>query len=67
MLLKLANESKINLSDNLKEDFREISRFNITARYDDYKFAFYKKATKEFTEKYFNKAKEIYVWLGKYI
>ena len=37
-----------------------INTFNIKARYADYKFAFYKKATREFTAKYLKIAKELY-------
>lgn len=64
-LLRLARESGFDIDQELKVDFREISRFNIVARYDDYKFAFYKRATREFTKKYFRKAKEIHQWLKR--
>lgn len=64
-LLKLSRESNLELEENIKEDLREITRFNIRARYDDYKFSMYKKATYEFTQKYFMRAKEIYQWLKK--
>ncbi|MBI4991385.1 HEPN domain-containing protein [Candidatus Gottesmanbacteria bacterium] len=66
-LLKLAGESDIELEENSKKDLREISRFNITARYDDYKFSMYKKASHEFTQKYFSKTKEIYLCFRKLI
>lgn len=64
-LLKLASESDIELEENTKKDLREISRFNITARYDDYKFSMYKKATREYTNRYFNLAKEMYLCFRK--
>ena len=61
-LNKLAQGSGQKITEKMQKDLREIGRFNITARYDDYKFAFYKKATKEFTTTYLHKAKEIYTW-----
>lgn len=64
-LLRLAQESGVKIDKSMRDDLREISRFNIRARYDDYKFAFYKKATREFTAKYFQKAEEIYKWIEK--
>jgi len=55
--LKLTKEQIINL--------KTISEFNISDRYDDIKFAFYKKCTKKYTEKYFNISKELYLCLKK--
>ncbi len=43
-----------------------INTFNIAARYDDFKFSFYKKATKKFTQKYFRLTREVIIWLKKY-
>lgn len=56
-LLKLASESDLKLKEIMKEDMREISRFNITARYDDYKFSMYKK--QELADKYSTLSREI--------
>ncbi len=64
-LLSLADVSKIELSDNQKNLLREINTFNIAARYDDYKMEFYKKANKNYTEKYFDLADKLYLWLEK--
>lgn len=61
-LVKLAESFALNTND-FTDDLREISRFNIAARYDDYKFSMYKTATNEFTKKYYAKTKEIYQWL----
>lgn len=61
-LIKLSRDSGMEITEENKKDLREISRFNITARYDDYKFSMYKKADKTFAKKYFEKAKEIYLW-----
>jgi hypothetical protein len=62
-LTKLAEQIKIKLSEEQIIDFKEISSYNIEARYDDIKFSFYKKASKEYTEKWFNKIKKYYLWL----
>jgi len=46
---------------------RQISLFNLDARYEDYKEEFYKKATKKYTLKWINIAERIYQWLKKQI
>ena len=66
-LLKLARAAKLSLSLSLKKDFQKINSFNIKARYNDIKLEFYKKATKKYTEKYFQRCQEIYQWLKKQI
>ena len=42
-----------------------INSFNISARYDDYKLNFHKKATKNYTEKYFKECNQLRLWLLK--
>jgi AbiV family abortive infection protein len=64
-LVRLAEKTGIKLSAKQKIELAEISVFNIEARYDDYKFSFYKKANKKFTLKYINKTKKILKWLNK--
>lgn len=44
---------------------RVITTFNISGRYQDEKFNFYKKCTKNYTEKYLQITKELNVWLKK--
>lgn len=44
---------------------RVITTFNIAGRYEDEKYAFYKKCTKKFTLKYFENTKKLYLWLKK--
>lgn len=51
-LLRLAELSKIGINDSLRKELGEINTFNLNARYDHYKKEFYKKATKEYTEKW---------------
>jgi len=43
-----------------KLQLTEISTFNIAARYDDYKFKFYKKATHEYAKKWLAVSKKLY-------
>jgi HEPN domain-containing protein len=62
-LLRIAELAQITLSSEQKEHMREINRFNIEARYDDIKQQFYRKATKEYAEKWFAATQELFLWL----
>jgi len=62
-LLKLAKQAKLELPENYEEHLREITGFNLEARYDDYKFSFYKKATRDFAVTWVAVCEEIYQWL----
>ncbi len=62
-LLRLAEKTSLSFSDEQKQLLGEINRFNIEVRYSDYKEDFYKLCTREFTEEYFTKIKELYKWL----
>lgn len=62
-LIRLAENTTLSLSNEQKRFLTEINRFNIEARYPDYKHGFYKLCTKEFTKEYFTKIKEMYKWL----
>lgn len=64
-LVSLAQLTGISFSNEQLEDLKEINTFNIKARYDDYRFEFYKKATKDYTEDYFIKTRELYLWLKR--
>ena len=64
-LSKLAKLTAIDFSNQQLDILDELTAFNIEARYDDYKFQFYKKATKKYTQDYLKKAKVIYLWLKK--
>lgn len=48
-LLRLAIDSKIEITEDLKYKLTTISAFNLNARYDDYKRSFQAKCTPEFT------------------
>lgn len=62
-LKRLAKDSGVELNEEQTNLLKEINEFNIRARYNDVKFRFYKKATPRFTQKYFQKSKELYLWL----
>lgn len=62
-LTRLAENTTLPLSDEQRQLLGEINRFYIEARYPDYKRGFYKLCTKEFTEGYSIKIKELYKWL----
>jgi len=63
----LIKESGIDLPQDYTENIKNINAFNIRARYDDIKLAFYKLATKKYTQIWFSKIKEICLWLEKKI
>lgn len=62
-LVKLAKRAKIELSEEQRQQFLEITTFNLEARYDNYKHAFYEKATQEYAVKWIAICKEIQQWL----
>ena len=62
-LVKLAELSFIELTDEKRIFLDEVNDFNLETSYPDYKDKFYNKCTKDFTEKYFIKIKELYHWL----
>ncbi|PIP51599.1 DNA-binding protein [Candidatus Berkelbacteria bacterium CG_4_8_14_3_um_filter_33_6] len=62
-LVRLSEIADIELSDDQRAELTEISRFNIEARYDDYKDEFYRKATKEYTKKWSEIAQRIEKWI----
>ena len=65
-LERLALLSDVKLPGKYAKHLAVINTFNIAARYDDFKFSFYKKATKKFAQKYFSLTREIMLWLRKY-
>jgi len=51
-LISLTKLAEYPINKQTLEELREITSFNIEARYDDYKLSFYKKATREYTSKW---------------
>jgi HEPN domain-containing protein len=62
-LLRLALKAKLELNEAQKDILDMVSTFNIRARYDDFKFEFYKICTKEFTKEWIDKIKEFRTWI----
>ena len=62
-LLFLAEKSKLQLSETQKDNMVTITAFNVRTRYDDYKLAFYKTCTKEYTEEWINKIAGLRKWI----
>ncbi|PIP63538.1 DNA-binding protein [Candidatus Roizmanbacteria bacterium CG_4_9_14_3_um_filter_33_18] len=59
-LKRLAKETDIIFDSEQTANLNEITSFNLEARYDDYKLSFYKKANKEYTDKWTQICKSIY-------
>jgi HEPN domain-containing protein len=66
-LLRLAMDSNIKVTDDLKYKLTTISAFNINARYDDYKKSFQKRCSPEFTFEWVDNIKELRLWIIKQI
>lgn len=58
-LSRLAKLSAIEINVETEEELKEISSFSVSARYDDYKQSFYKKATREYATKWLNIGKKL--------
>lgn len=62
-LLRIAEKSKLELSEEQKDLLVTVTTFNIQARYDDVKREFYHKCSKEFTKVWINKIKGFRKWI----
>ncbi len=62
-LLRLAEKSGLTLTEEQKDVLVTATTFNLRARYDDYKYAFYKSSTKEYAEKWISKITEFRKWI----
>jgi len=59
-LTRIADMAKIGLKEETLEFLDAVNTFNMSTRYPDEKFKFYKLCSLEFTENHFNQIKEIY-------
>lgn len=66
-LVELSKRAEIEMSQSQLADLKEISSFNLSARYDDYKKNFYKKANKEYADVWIQKATGIKTLLTSYL
>ncbi|HOX75384.1 MAG TPA: HEPN domain-containing protein [Bacteroidales bacterium] len=62
-LTKLANLSGLQFTEEYLDWLDTITTFNINARYDSYKEAFYKKCTFDFTIEWIEKIKILRLWI----
>lgn len=62
-LLYLAEKTEIELTERQEDLLDIITKFNMNARYDDYKKEFYKKCTNEYTEEQIKNIEEVREWL----
>lgn len=67
-LIKLAKLAGIELDKEETAALKEITTYNIEARYDDYKRSFYRKVTgQSYANEWFATCGRIYLWLKKQI
>jgi len=66
-LVKLAEKTRIALSEERKVFFDEVSDFNLEVRYPGYKREFQRTCKRKFCEEKFTKIKEHYKWLKSQI
>lgn len=64
-LRRIAVQIEIEIDELTKLNLDTITRFNINARYDDYKQSFYKICTEEFTKEWIEKIKGTRIWIKK--
>jgi hypothetical protein len=64
-LLRLAELTGIELTEERKLFFATLTIFNINARYEDYKMEFYKLCSKKFTNEWIEKIKTNRLWIKK--
>ena len=62
-LRRLAEKSNLSLTEMQQIQLDSITRFNIRARYDDYKQSFYRLCTIEFTNEWMSKINECRLWI----
>ena len=64
-LLKLALKSNLEIDEKKRKLLNIITTFNLQAKYDEYKYEFYKKSTKEFASLWIENIKRIREWIKK--
>jgi HEPN domain-containing protein len=62
-LRRLCEKAEFEIDFTMMVILDSISRFNINARYDDYKQTFYHLCTESFTEEWIAKIKECRLWI----
>lgn len=62
-LLRLAEKSALELTEDQQLFLATVTAFNINTRYDDYKMSFQKTCTAEFTSQWIEKIKDQRLWI----
>ena len=62
-LVRLAELSGLDISDEIMDYLDRVNDFNIDARYPDYKFSFYTTCTREFALENFKRINELRIWI----
>lgn len=62
-LLYLAEKMELNLTEGQEDLLDIITKFNMSARYDDYKKEFYAKCTDDYTGEQIKNIEEVRTWL----
>ncbi len=63
-LRRIIEKAGVEIDNDKKVILDSITRFNIRARYDDYKQSFYTLSTQEFTQEWIGKIKESKKWIS---
>lgn len=64
-LERLAMLGGLKFTKGQMSQLRIISTFNMGGRYDDEKFAFFKRCTASYTKKYLQVSQQLFLWLAK--
>ena len=64
-LKTLAKLSQVKLTQEQNDLLGILTTFNIAGRYSDAKHDFYKKCTKDYTKKYLDITRQLFLWLKK--
>ena len=66
-LIDLAKKSGIDFMETQRMLLADLTEFNLEARYPEWKNDFYKRATKNYTEKYYKETVTLQKWLKNYL
>ena len=62
-LRRIIEKAGVDINDEKQVILDSVTRFNIKARYDDYKQNFYKLCTDKFTKEWIDKIKDTRLWI----
>jgi len=62
-LEKLAKTAGLDLTEDTINELKEITSYNLEARYDDYKLKFYEKANNAYTLDWISRCQKLFIWI----